>query len=162
MPTIVIILAMSLIPFVLLLGLNTSFSGSIGQFSNLIVILFTGYLLFLLTFTFGAWINFYYDIIFITNERIINVDQEGLLARKTSELSIRQVQNVSADVAGFLPSIFDYGVLVVETAGGGTSDDPHMPGKQGYFTITAVPDPNRVARLILDLHRISESEDENA
>jgi len=158
LPTILIIVAMALIPLVILMGLNSVFTESIVDLSGLITILFTGYILFLLTFAFGAWINYYYDIIFITNERIINVDQEGLLARKTSELSMNQVQNVSADVAGFLPSIFDYGVLVVETAGGGTSDDPHRPGIQGYFTITAVPDPNRVARLILDLHREATSE----
>lgn len=156
LPIIGIVLAMGLLPFFLLFGLNIAFSDAVGTFSDLIVVLFSGYVVFLLTFLFGAWINFYYDIIFITNERIINVDQEGLLARKTSELSLNQVQNVSADVAGFLRSIFDYGVLVVETAGGGTSDDPHRPGKQGYFTIVDVPDPNRIARLILDLHRANE------
>ncbi len=156
LPMIGIVLAMGLVPLFLLFGLNIAFTASIDQFRGLIVVLFSGYIVFLLTFLFGAWINFYYDIIFITTERIINVDQEGLLARKTSELSLNQVQNVSADVAGFLRSIFDYGVLVVETAGGGTSDDPHKPGKQGYFTIVDVPDPNRIARLILDLHRENE------
>ncbi len=158
LPTIGIVLAMALLPLFMLFALNLAFNGSIDQFRGLIVVLFSGYVIFLLTFLFGAWINFYYDIIFITNERIINVDQEGLLARKTSELSMNQVQNVSADVAGFLRSIFNYGVLVVETAGGGTSDDPFRPGRQGYFTIVDVPDPNRIARLILDLHRAEEDE----
>ncbi|MEX1051821.1 MAG: PH domain-containing protein [Patescibacteria group bacterium] len=148
-----IVLAMGLLPLFLVFALNIAFTGSIEQFRGLIIVLFSGYVVFLLTFLFGAWINFYYDIIFITNERIINVDQEGLLARKTSELSMNQVQNVSADVAGFLRSIFNYGILVVETAGGGTSDDPLKPGRQGYFTIVDVPDPNRIARMILDLHR---------
>lgn len=151
--TIAIVIAMGVAPLLLLFAVNLALEGSIAEFSDLVVILFSGYLVFLLTFMFGAWINFYYDIIFITNERIINIDQEGLLARKTSELGINQVQNVSADVTGFLQNVFSYGVLVIETAGGGTSDDPNVPGLQGYFTIRAVPDPNRVARLILDLHR---------
>ncbi|MEX0594669.1 MAG: PH domain-containing protein [Patescibacteria group bacterium] len=157
--TLAIVLVMGLVPLSMLLAINTALKGTITTHGDLIILLFSGYFLFLLTFLFGAWINYYYDIIFITNERIINVDQEGLLARKTSELSIHQVQNVSADVAGFLQSIFDYGVLVVETAGGGTSDDPTKPGKQGYFTIIAVPDPNKVARLILDLHRLADEKE---
>ena len=158
--TVGIVVTMGIVPLLLLFAANLALEGSIIEFSNLIIVLFSGYLVFLLTFLFGAWINFYYDIIFITNERIININQEGLLARKTSELGVNQVQNVSADVTGFLQNIFGYGVLIIETAGGGTSDDPHKPGLQGYFTIRAVPDPNRVARLILDLHRQSKKNED--
>ena len=158
--TVGIVVTMGIVPLLLLLAANLALEGSIIEFSDLIIVLFSGYLVFLLTFLFGAWINFYYDIIFITNERIININQEGLLARKTSELGVNQVQNVSADVTGFLQNIFGYGVLIIETAGGGTSDDPHKPGLQGYFTIRAVPDPNRVARLILDLHRQSKKNED--
>ncbi len=117
-----------------------------------IVVAMASYWLFLLTFTFGSWINFYYDLIIITTERMINVDQEGLLARKTSELSLAQIQNVSAEVNGFLQSLFNYGLLIVETAGEGTSDAPHIRGLQGYFTIADLPDPNKLARALLDLH----------
>lgn len=159
--TLAIVFAMVVVPLLLLVAVNVAMDGSIAEFNDLIIILFSGYLVFLLTFLFGAWINFYYDIIFITNERIININQEGLLARKTSELGINQVQNVSADVTGFLQNIFGYGILIIETAGKGTSDDPHKPGLQGYFTMKAVPDPNRVARLILDLHRQGKKDEEN-
>ena len=50
--------------------------------------------------------------------------------------------------------MFDFGKLVVETAGEGTSDEPkyHL-GQEGYFTIEDVPNPSKLARLILDLHR---------
>lgn len=157
--TAVIVIAMALFPVFLIFAANLAFRDSLADVSGLINLGLSGYYLFLLTFLFGAWINFYYDIVFITNERIINVAQEGLLARKTSELSLEQIQNVSADLQGFLQSLFNYGLLVIETAGEGTSDDPHLPGTQGYFTIHDVPDPNFLARTISELHRGLKNED---
>lgn len=157
--TLLIVVAMGLFPLFLLFAVSIGFTNGVSEFVPIITVLLSGYYVFLLTFLFGSWINFYYDIIFITNERIINVAQEGLLSRKTSELSLKQVQNVSAEVTGFLQSFFNYGLLIVETAGGGTTDDPHKPGLQGYFTITDVPDPNRLARVILEMHRDVENEE---
>lgn len=151
--TIALALAMALLPLFLLFAINLAALGSFQTYGELISVFLTGYYLFLLTFLFGAWINFYYDIVFITNDRIINVAQEGLLARKTSELNMEQIQNVTADVQGLLQNIFNYGLLVIETAGEGTSDDPLRPGLQGYFTIQDLPDPNRLARVILEFHR---------
>ncbi len=160
--TAVIVLGMALFPVFLLFAANLAFEDSISSYGQVINLGMSGYYLFLLTFLFGAWINFYYDIIFITNERIINVAQEGLLARKTSELSLNQVQNVSADVQGFLRTLFNYGVLIIETAGEGTSDDPTKPGIQGYFTIHDVPDPNFLARTISELHRAVQNNEDNS
>ena len=146
-------LAMGIFPLMIIIGASVALGDTFERIKPILIIAFAGYYLFLLTFLFGSWINFYYDIVFITNERILNVNQEGLLARKVSELNIRQVQNVTAQVTGFLQSFFNYGHLVVETAGKGTSDDPTQPGLEGYFTIQDLPDPNRLARIIIELHR---------
>lgn len=148
-----IVVLMALFPIFLLFAANLAFRGDLTAVMPVVTVVISAYLIFLLTFLFGNFINFYFDIIFITNERIINVNQEGLLARKTSELSLRQVQNVTAEVNGFLRTLFNFGILVIETAGEGTSDDPTRPGLQGYFTVQDLPDPNRLARVILELHR---------
>jgi len=151
--TLVIVLAMALFPLVIIFAVNLLLSGDLQSVRSLLIVAFSGYYLFLLTFLFGAWINYYYDILFITNERVLNVSQEGLLARKVSELSLRQVQNVTAQVTGFLQTLFNFGHLIIETAGEGTTDDPTRSGLQGYFTIHDLPEPNRLARVILELHR---------
>jgi len=148
-----IVLAMGLFPLLLVFAVNLAFESDLERLMPILIVAFSGYYLFLLTFLFGSWINFYYDIVFVTSERILNVAQEGLLARKVSELNLRQVQNVTAQVTGFLQSFFNYGHLVVETAGEGTTDDRTRPGLQGYFTIHDLPDPNRLARVIIELHR---------
>lgn len=157
--TIFIVLGMALVPAFFLYVFFVTFPARAPEYLPMIIILFSGFYIFLATFLFGSWINFYYDIIFVTNERIINIDQEGLLARRTSELSLDQVQNVTAEVNGFLRSLLNFGAIVIETAGGGTADNPSLPGLQGYFTVNDIPDPNQVARIILELHRTNEVED---
>lgn len=137
----------------LIVVLALAASEIVRDFLPTILLSFSTFLVFLLTFLLGSWINFYYDIIFITNERIINIDQAGLLARKTSELNLRQVQNATAQVEGFLQTLLNYGLLVIETAGEGTGPGGRPGGAGGYFTIRDMPDPNRLARIIIDLHR---------
>jgi hypothetical protein len=145
-------LGMILAPLVMIVAANGLINQGLGDLSAIIGLFISGFFVFVLTFLFGAWINYYYDIVFITNRRILNIDQKGLFSRGTSELALKQVQNVSAQVEGFLQTTFNYGTLVIETAGAGTSDDPHHPGLQGYFTVRELPDPNRLARLIIELH----------
>lgn len=156
--TIGLVFGMALVPIVIFF---TAVALSDQGFENIIpvVTLFiSGFFIFLLTFLFGAWINYYYDIVFITNKRILNVDQRGLLARSTSELGLQEVQNVTAQVDGFLETTFNFGTLVIETAGAGTSDDRSRPGLQGYFTVEDLPDPNRLARIIIEFHHQAERE----
>ncbi len=145
--SLVIVLAMAIVPLAALLVLFIANPQLLNSLS-IIAIYATSYYLFLLTFLFTSWINYYYNVIIITNHRLINVAQEGLLSRKTAELDFPEIENVSADVDGFLQAAFNFGLLVVETAGGGTSGARIKPG---YFTVKDVPDPNRVARAILDL-----------
>lgn len=159
--TIGLVLGMAMVPIIILFIAGTLANQGFENALPVVVLFISGFFVFLLTFLFGAWINYYYDIVFITNKRILNVDQKGLLSRGTSELPLRQVQNVSAQVEGFLQSTFNYGTLVIETAGAGTSDDPHHPGLQGYFTINDLPDPNRLARIIIEFHHELEGEDDN-
>lgn len=158
--TLGLVLGMALVPIVLLFISGVLLGRGFEGAGPIVVLFVSGFFVFLLTFLFGSWINYYYDIVFITNKRILNVDQKGLLSRGTSELPMKQVQNVSAQVEGFLQTTFNYGTLVIETAGAGTSDDPNRPGLQGYFTIHDLPDPNRLARIIIEFHHQAEAEDD--
>jgi len=152
--------AMGIFPILIVYVANLVLKDQIGQYLGIIVAGLSGYYLFLLTFLFGAWIDYYYDIIFITGERLLNVNQKGLLSREVSELSMQQVQDVSTQMDGFLRSYFNYGTLIVETAGHGTSDVESAHGLQGYFSVDDLPDPNRLARVISELHRKIAHEDE--
>ena len=148
-----IVALMALFPILIVFTANLVLADNLERYLDILVLALSGYFLFLLTFLFGSWLDFYYDVIFITQERILNVNQKGLLAREVSELSLEQVQNVSTQMEGILHSYFNFGTLIIETAGKGTSEDPARHGLQGYFNISDIPDPNRIARVILELHR---------
>ncbi len=156
--TIGITLAMALLPLIVFIVGPIALPNAFDNVRVIVLLVSSSFYLFLFTFLFGAWLEYYYDIIFITNERIINVAQQGLLAREVSELGLAQIEDVSVRMEGFLRSLFNYGLLIIETAGKGTADNI-ATGLDGYFTISEVPDPNRIARLVIELHRQSDNDD---
>jgi len=60
--------------------------------------------------------DFYLDIWILTNERVIAVEQKGLFSRTISEFELYKIQDVTVDVEGIIPTMLNYGNLVVRTA----------------------------------------------
>ncbi len=75
----------------------------------------------------------------ITNKHIVQVLQMALFSRKISQLSLLNVEDVTAEKIGFFATIFNFGTLKVETA-----------GEQKNFIYSYCPDPNYYADAILD------------
>lgn len=75
----------------------------------------------------------------VTDQNLVQILQGGLFARKVSRLSVSNVEDVTADQHGFLPTIFNYGTLIVETA-----------GEMKNFIFPYCPNPNIFADQILD------------
>lgn len=109
--------------------------------NQIIIVCLTCYYLFISTYFFLMWMNYYLDIIIVTPEHLINIQQIGLLNHKVSEQSLLRVQDVTSRVNGFWQTYFRYGTVVAETAG----DEPN-------FSMRDVPNPNSVANIILRLH----------
>ncbi len=107
----------------------------------LLVLLGSVFYLYIVLFMYHAWVDYYLDIWVVTTKRIIATDQQGLFHRVSSELLLNQIQDVSSTVRGFLPTIFQYGTIEVQTA-----------SEQDKFTFAEVPKADRVARRILELH----------
>ena len=61
--------------------------------------------------------DYYLDTWIVTNERIINIEQQGLFSRVVSTLHLNQVQDTTAETTGFLATILSYGDVHVQTAG---------------------------------------------
>lgn len=75
----------------------------------------------------------------VTDRSLVQVLQRGLFNRKVSRLSMSNVEDVSADQAGLLPTMFNYGTLTVQTA-----------GEQDNFIFPWCPKPNLYAERILE------------
>ncbi len=114
------------------------FLGQAGQITSVFTIL---YILFLLLALFVIWVLYYLNIQVITDLRIVDVDQEGLFSHVVSELHIDKIEDVTSKVSGVLGTIFDYGMIFVQTA-----------GAKERFQFYNIPHPGQIEKLILGLY----------
>lgn len=91
-------------------------------------------------FLFQHYLDYYLDVWIVTNKRILNIEQRGLFSRTVSELRLHRVQDVTAEIHGFLHTMLDYGNVYIQTA-----------GEKERFEFEDIPHPNQVAKTILDL-----------
>ncbi len=91
--------------------------------------------------TFIAAFLYQSNVIFITSEKIAQVVYRSLFNRKISQLSIGDVQDVTVTQKGLLAHFFNYGTLVIETA-----------GEQENYQFSYVPQPYQVSKMIVGAH----------
>lgn len=106
----------------------------------LLVIVGSIYVLSIWLFAFLEFTDYYLDTWIITNERIINIEQEGLFHRTASELDLAAVQDTTAEIHGMLQTIFTYGQVYVQTA-----------GEKGRFHFKNIDNPEHVKELVTRL-----------
>jgi signal transduction histidine kinase len=102
--------------------------------------------LFVWLFFFFSFIDYYLDIWIITNERIINIEQQGFFSRTISEQRLFRIQDVTSEVEGFFPTVLKFGNVYVQTA-----------AEKERFSFEQIPDPNGVRDTII---KLAESERE--
>ncbi|MCL5676195.1 MAG: PH domain-containing protein [Patescibacteria group bacterium] len=102
------------------------------------------FVLFWYVLTFGTtlmgFLNWYFNVYIVTNERIVDVDFINLLYRQISSTRIVRVQDVTYKVGGMVRAVFDYGDVYIQTA-----------GTEENFEFEAVPHPEMVTKKLLEL-----------
>lgn len=96
--------------------------------------------LFIWNLFFILWIDFYLDAWIVTNERIINIKQNGFFNRDISELKLTKIQDVTSEIVGFIPTVLGYGNIYVQTA-----------AEVERFAFYQIPNPNEVKNTIVQL-----------
>ncbi len=81
------------------------------------------------------------NIVLVTSEKIAQLLYTSLFDRKISQLSIGDVQDVSVQQKGIFARIFNYGTLVIETA-----------GEQNNYIFTYTPRPYETSKAIVNSH----------
>ncbi len=105
------------------------------------------FMLALWIYSFLIWVDYYFDIWIITNERIINIEQKGMFTRKVSEMTYAKIQDISTEVVGFIPTIINFGDVKVQTA-----------GENENFVFRTISDPYHVKSVIAELQKKSKSQ----
>lgn len=75
----------------------------------------------------------------VSDKNLTQVIQVGLFDRRVSELSLGNVEDVTARQTGIFPTLLNYGTLIIETA-----------GEQNNFTFKYCPNPSAYAKAISD------------
>lgn len=86
------------------------------------------------------WTDYYLDLWFVTDKRIISVDQISLFNRKVTTLSHDRIQEIIVKEENFMQALLHYGTLDIESASP-TDGDAAMEG---------IPRPEEVRKKILE------------
>lgn len=96
-----------------------------------------------------GFFDWYFDTFVITDERIIDIDFSNLVYKNITATKIDKIEDVTYNISGAVNSIFNFGTVLVQTAGTGmrvAADDT-----QGTIEIINVPNPAMVAKLINEM-----------
>lgn len=101
-----------------------------------------------MAYAFENFLNWYFNVYIVTNERIVDVDFHNLIYKQVSDAALDKIQDVTYNMGGVARTVFNYGDVFVQTAA-------EVPN----FDFIAVPNPSRVAKIINDLIEKNEEED---
>jgi len=91
---------------------------------------------------FIQWTNYYLDVWFITEKRIIDVEQKRVFHREVSNLRFDKIQDISIEVRGVIATFLNFGDLRVQTAAEDSSD----------FFMKNASRPEEVRKVIFSRH----------
>lgn len=108
----------------------------------------SAYYLFVWLLLFFNFVDYYLDLWIITSERIIDIEQRGFFSRTISEQKIANIQDVTSEVKGVIPTVLNYGYLYIQSA-----------AAKERFVFEDVPDPNGLRDIIIKLTEDHKKED---
>jgi uncharacterized membrane protein YdbT with pleckstrin-like domain len=141
-------LILSVVLALLFLGIREQnlFLSGIGQADSYdasgILTLIAGLLAVLLTLgTFIAAYVYINNYLILTDRKLVFIRSKSIFARRISQLSIGDIQDVTVDQPTLLSRFFKYGTIYIETA-----------GEQANFSFAYAVQPFELAKSIVDAH----------
>ena len=86
------------------------------------------------------FLHWYFNIYIVTNQHLVDINFDSILQREVLEAGIENVESASSRIKGIIPSLFNYGNVVVQTA-----------AHTQEITFNSVPFPDSVVDRINDL-----------
>jgi hypothetical protein len=120
-----------------------------AQGEALVSLVLQFYYLALLISLFIIWILYYLNLHIVSEERIVDINQVGLLNHVVSELNIETIEDVSSETTGLFGNILNYGTVFIQTA-----------GATERFQFEKVPNPAYIASVILELYEQQTSKEQ--
>jgi len=129
-----------LLPVLILLGFLSYGNSSLWLQLGFFVVLVSA-----LSYGFFEWFTWYNDVYILTNEKIINIEQNSLFHRTVSETTWDKVQDVTFEVKGVLSTLFDFGSIHVQTA-----------GAKDVIEFTSIAHPEAWQKKLMEIQKVYE------
>jgi len=111
--------------------------------------------LFWYLFTFGyffsCFTNWYFNILLISNKKIVDMDFHGITYKNISETMIDNIEDVTSNISGPVGTIFNIGHIFIQTA-----------GEKREFEFNDIADPSTIRDIISDLVAEKRTNKQNA
>ena len=79
---------------------------------------------------FYFWIGWYYSVIIITDQRLVQMNQKGLFNSSVVDVGLDKIQNINFQIGGFAATILKFGTIVIQTfVGDLVIEQVHHPQK---------------------------------
>ena len=99
-----------------------------------------GWYLVIIGYMMEKFLDWYYSVFIVTNERLVDIDFMNLLTRQISYANLNHIEEPSMISGGLFRSMFRFGDVTIATA----ADEPGLEA-------SAVPYPDRVINIISEL-----------
>lgn len=139
----VVLIVVPLIAYVLVLAfLPASAFQNVTSYFFLSLFAYAIWFLAVWTMLFLQWTNYYLDVWYITDRRIIDIQQKGIFHREVSNLPFDKIQDITVEVRGIVATFLKFGDLKVQTASENSRD----------FIIKDAARPEEARKVIFELH----------
>lgn len=136
-----VIVLLALLPALIRLFIPTLIEQLSENYSSVINLFLQVYYLGLLVATFLIWVLYYLNMGIVSELRLVDIDQRGLLRHEVSELNLDSIEDVTSDTIGLFGNILNYGTVYIQTA-----------GATERFEFDKIHNPKMVAGMILSLY----------
>lgn len=126
-----------LIFIIIFVGINV-FSPYLNSRQILFVYLFT--LFFVFSYWWFSFLTWFFNVGLLTNQRVIDIDFSYLTYKEVTSAKLDKIEDITVKSGGFLPSIFNYGNVFVQTA-----------GTEVNIEFINIPQPEKVKEMINQL-----------
>ncbi|MBI3397612.1 hypothetical protein HY045_04005 [Candidatus Woesebacteria bacterium] len=96
--------------------------------------------LLLLAYVFESFLDWYFNVNIITDQRVIDVDFVNLIYREMTDADLEKIQDSTVILGGVTRAIFNFGSLLIQTAG-------EIP----EIEFTDIPNPDEASRVLHNL-----------
>lgn len=131
---------MVIIPSVTSWFYSEDFLTSIGISSNLVRVSLIFWYLCIFGYILHNGLSWFFNIYIVTTKKIVDIDFRGLTYKNISEAPIRNIEDVTSNISGFLGTIFNYGSVEIQTS-----------AEKREFEFESVSNPSKIRDIIADL-----------